>query len=552
VQTAIDEATASGRSVSRPLSDGTRYVHVAVAPDRQFVTICGATEDQERLRELNARLYWCHEVFHAAQELSLDEFTVLKAVRDDAGAIVDFHCEYANPETGRILGVDHLELAGTRLLAQLPGLSRAGLFRRFVEVVRTGEPYDIEVRYDADGIHGWFRHMVVRLGDGLAIFFSDVTGRKLAEEALRQSEEHLRVLSESVPDVLLLATAEGSCIHVNRQFLKLTGRPVETARGTGWLDALHTDDAGRDRLRWAEALASGSGFESEHRFASPDGTYRWCITRFRPIHGDDGTISRWVGTITDIDALHQISDERMRLLAALEELTANLESRVTERTRQVRALGSALNLAEQHERQRISRILHDDLQQMLFGLRLQVQMLSLDMPPDPGEALAVRLHHIESLVLKAIDRTRSLSVDLNPPILNESGLPDALAWLGANMLDVHGLHLSLQVSDPMPDLQEDERAILFQIARELLFNVVKHAGVKQATIRLSSEGGRATLIVEDAGVGFDVPGVSSKSKTTLGLTSIRQRVQLTGGDMAIQSGPVGGTRVSVTIPVHAP
>ncbi|XWK90952.1 MAG: PAS domain S-box protein [Phormidium sp.] len=122
------------------------------------------------------------ERFLVAQELSLDAFTILESVRDETGQIVDFKWTYVNPTAARILQKSQEELLGERLLELLPGnKANSELFERYVKVVETGEPHDIELRYESEGIVGWFRNMAVKLDDGVAISFSDVSDRKRAE-----------------------------------------------------------------------------------------------------------------------------------------------------------------------------------------------------------------------------------------------------------------------------------------------------------------------------------------------------------------------------------
>ena len=130
------------------------------------------------------------ERFRVAQELSLDGFAILQSVRDSQGAIVDFECTYINPTAARVLLSAPEHLAGKHMLEVLPG-TRSTLFDRYVRVVETGRPHDIELEYNAEGISGWFRNMAVKLGDGVAVSFSDITLRKQDETRLRENRDEL-------------------------------------------------------------------------------------------------------------------------------------------------------------------------------------------------------------------------------------------------------------------------------------------------------------------------------------------------------------------------
>ncbi len=131
---------------------------------------------EEALRESEQR-------FRAAQELSLDAFIILHALRDTEGEIIDFEGDYANPKASEIMGYPIDELVGHRLSHRLPGYkSSSDLFERYAQVTETGIPHDIELEYKADGIRGWFRNVAVKLGDGVAVSFSNITDRKLQEQ----------------------------------------------------------------------------------------------------------------------------------------------------------------------------------------------------------------------------------------------------------------------------------------------------------------------------------------------------------------------------------
>ena len=142
--------------------------------------------------------------FVAFQEVSLDGFNVLRSIRDSSFKIVDFEWEYVNPASAKILGRTPAELTGKRLLEVFPGHATSGLFGGCVQVAETGIPREIEVSYSSEGIAGWFRNMTVKLGDGIAVSFSDITDRKQVEASLRGALQKLTSHFENSP----LATIE--------------------------------------------------------------------------------------------------------------------------------------------------------------------------------------------------------------------------------------------------------------------------------------------------------------------------------------------------------
>jgi PAS domain S-box-containing protein len=161
--------------------------------DGKFAEILAIGNDVSRIKEAEDALRKSEERFRVAQEISLDAFTILSAVRDKDGDVVDFRWVYVNPEAGRILRHTPEDLVGRRLLEVLPGnKTNSDLFNRYIRVVETGEPHDYELPYESEGIQGWFRNMTVKLGDGVAVSFSDITERKTAERELRSLTEELK------------------------------------------------------------------------------------------------------------------------------------------------------------------------------------------------------------------------------------------------------------------------------------------------------------------------------------------------------------------------
>ena len=227
----------------------------------------------------------------------------------------------------------------------------------------------------------------------------------------------------------------------------------------------------------------------EHHVQAED--QRWFLLGLRPYRTVADKIDGVVITGVDITANKanelalRRSEEQYRLLFE------SLETKVAERTEQVRELVTQLTASEQEERRRISAILHDDLQQRLFSLNMQLAIVrQLQAEGALDEANQV-IDEVSAALQEAVQVTRSLSVSLSPPVLHDEGLPEAIRWLAALMQQQHGLAVTVEAAPELPPIDEDVRVLLFQLVRELLFNVVKHAGVSAATVELAAADGGA-------------------------------------------------------------
>ena len=241
-------------------------------------------------------------------------------------------------------------------------------------------------------------------------------------------------------------------------------------------------------------------------------------------------------------ALRRALDAQQRALA---EHAVALEAK----NREVRALAMALTLAEQAERRRVADLLHDNVQQMLFGVKLALRLLHA--PSAEPDAIRTRLADAENILDEAIDITRHLAVELTPPVLDREDMAVALRWLAEHMGGMYGMTIEVTAACPCRIPSRELRILVVQIIRELLFNVVKHAGVDTARLRLEACDGGATFVVEDDGCGFDVAGneaSDSNGASGFGLYSVQQRLELVGGSLYIESEPGDGCRITLTAP----
>ncbi len=233
-----------------------------------------------------------------------------------------------------------------------------------------------------------------------------------------------------------------------------------------------------------------------------------------------------------------------------------LESRVVERTAvaeqraaQLSALANELIHTEARERRRLAQILHDHLQQLLVAARLS---LGLALARASDDAARAPIQRANDLIVETIEESRSLTVELSPPILYEGGLAPALQWLGRWMGEKHGLVVTTDCDAAGDPTTDEGRVLLFQAARELLFNVVKHAQTPAARLSLERVSGGATRVtVEDRGAGFDARADTDSLADAgdhFGLFSIRERLQALGGTLCIRSAPDSGTVCTIELP----
>jgi signal transduction histidine kinase/ActR/RegA family two-component response regulator len=270
-----------------------------------------------------------------------------------------------------------------------------------------------------------------------------------------------------------------------------------------------------------------------------------------------GTRTRPTFTEDEVALMKSVCDQvavaMQRLLAQneLRELNESLEQQVAERTEQARARSKQLQIlavelieAEERERRRIADLLHDDLQQILAAARMQLESACHSLPSEPA------LSNVQRLLGESIRKSRQLSHELSPPTLQHSNLISTLKWIGMHFTEQFGLEVELAAAEELPYESEPLKVFLFRAVQELLFNVVKHAGVKSARVALSRSDDCLRVTVGDRGAGFDPDALDAGTVPIgLGLLSLRERARHMGGDLKIESAPGAGSRFTVTVPL---
>jgi PAS domain S-box-containing protein len=430
--------------------------------------------------------------------------------------------------------------------------------QQFEQVFDSGQMKIINYEYESPKLgHLFLSSLFVPEYDGeknvvsILVITRDITELKKNENQLRESEKRFRELANSMPQLVWTVGADGTVDYCNERYRDLRRIKPEPDRKQQWGLVVHQDDLEVTMSRWAHAVKSGETYEVEHRIRHADGSYHWYLSRAVPVRDENDKIIKWYGTTTNIDlikkALHDLETNEKKLKI----LNENLEDMVIQRTTQVRALSFALSLAEQRERKRISYVLHENLLQKLLGARLLLgqhfrdhenQISEKCQPDDIADSIG--------LLEEAIDTTRFLSIELNPPILQSQGLDASLKWLVKHMKKAYRLDVKMNIRGKVNSVRNEKQLMLTQMVRELLNNVIKHSGVKDAQIEAVNENGQIQITVSDKGRGFNPDEALRRSNgdARLSLFSIRERLNLFNGELKIISREGQGTTCIIRLP----
>ena len=332
-----------------------------------------------------------------------------------------------------------------------------------------------------------------------------------------------RMMVESMNEGAVTLIPDGTIFYCNRRFSEMVQIECEKLIGVRFQDLILPDQQ--------------SAFEAIFKDAGRDGMRgEFCL---KTIGGSCVPVQLSIYQLTtSTDGTSGIS-----ILAT--DITERIQAE-----EKIRSLASKLTMAEQEERRRISQILHDDLQQLLFAIKAQLSFLR-----DASEknqvslAMYTDLDQIQESLSEAIAITRNLSIDLSPVVLQGEGLTVAIAWLSSQMKEQYGLQVNLEAKEDFHNLDNHIRVLLFQAVRELLFNIVKHADIMQAAVSLEQADGRRRITVSDSGKGFEAEAILNDPKTAHGLLMLQDRLSLIGGSIEVVSKIGDGTRVVIEIPL---
>ncbi|NVN93544.1 MAG: PAS domain S-box protein, partial [Desulfuromonadales bacterium] len=478
----------------------------------------------------------------AALRESEQQFRTLTENSPDIITRYDRECRrvYVNPTYARETGIP-VELAQNAALDKkwpadmnIPVKEYESKLR---QVMETGVPAEILLewpRQDSKQVSSHVFNVVAERDAADAIIGCLAIGHNISGR--KEAEFRLARLAETSPGIMftfLLKPDGTSCMpYVSARIEEVNGlRPEDMAEDmTEAYARIHPDDMNGVRESIANSANILSSWHCEFRIRHPAKGDVWVEGRATPEPQPNGGIL-WSGFF------HNITERK------------HTEDILRVKQEQLASMAIDLSLAEERERRRIASELHDHVGQQLLLSKIKLDSLS-------GVFRNVNYkntyNEIHDLIARTIKDLRSLTQQLNPPLLGSVGLEAALEWLSQKMESDYSLQVDFADDGSPKSLDEDFRSIVFQSARELLINVAKHARTGKARLSTGRKADMFMLMVEDQGVGFAcLPGSDTNIplNSSFGLFNIRQRIKHLGGELLIQSAAGCGTRATIHVPL---
>jgi PAS domain S-box-containing protein len=454
------------------------------------------------------------------------------------------HIVMFNPAAELMFGYKSEEAIGKSLDQFIPEKSRDAHRRYIRDFGKTGSTPRAMGRFGrvyglrANGESFPIEASISKVGVGKRKLFTvtmrDITTRLKAEEDLRNSEERFKAFMNHSPAVAFLKDEQGRYIYVNPSIEKVLNKPCEEWLGKIDRQLFPPDVARSLRKHDHEALKRGGVLEIEESTVDDHGAFRhWLVFKF-PVPGADHR--RYVGGVAlDITSRKKIEE-------TLREREMELQHNQTE----LQALGGQLISAQEEERRRISRELHDDMNQRLAVLALNIQTAQQQLAE--SDRMFNTLQNLYDQVSSLSDDVRHLAYQLHPSILDDLGLEVALQSFVNDFSKWEGIRVTVTSAKVPRDLPQNVASCLYRITQESLRNVARHASASAVDLTLTFPKDAIKLCIKDNGQGFNVHA-RPPGKKGLGLIGMQERIRLIQGTLTLESHPDEGTEICASIPL---
>ena len=347
--------------------------------------------------------------------------------------------------------------------------------------------------------------------------------KRKAEAVLRESEKRFRVMADSAPSLIWMCDPTGRVTYLNERRAEFTGPDNSAGYGDSWTAYVHPDDLGNLLDGLARALKRRETFSKEYRLRRYDGVYRWMFDVASPRFDGDGSFAGFIGSGIDV------TDQKLAQ-EALEKVSGRLIE------------------AEEKERSRIARDLHDDICQRLALLSMELERANRRQNgSDPD--MTKSLQEIRAHCSEIANDVQSLSHELHSTKLDYLGVAAAIRGFCKELARQHDVHIEFSDQNVPKHLPRDVSLCLFRVTQEALHNAVKYSRTGHYEVQLTGLADEVQLVVSDAGAGFDVD--EAMKNRGLGLASMLERAHLVHGRLSVESKPRAGTKIVVAVPLIA-
>ena len=403
-------------------------------------------------------------------------------------------------------------------------------------------PAGVELRFREPGLFEQYRGYI--LGTVALVLLQTLLiaglliqrrNRRLAENSLRESEERFRVMADTAPVMVWRSGPDQRCDFFNQPWLEFRGRRLQDEMGEGWTEGVHPDDLHRCLATYTAAWPGRESFRMEYRLLRADGEYRWVLDMGVPRLAADGTLLGYIGSCIDITERRQ----------AEEALRAN-EAALRQSHAETKDLAGRLITAQEAERARIARDLHDDVSQQLAAISIAISGCKRLPELQGGGELLEALTAVQGQTIALSEDIRLLSHDLHPGALEHADLVEALRSHCGEFARQRSIAVVVEADDDLAISDMTTALCLYRVVQEALRNIAKHADARRVDVTVRRVGDEVQIAVADDGKGFDLAKAREQGGG-LGLRSIEERVRLAGGRLAIDTAPHKGTTLTVWV-----